>query len=105
LKGSKLRSQIDTLEAPVPTTCCFLNSDLNTLVAGYNDGYVSVIDINKNAFTSNIKTFKPDGKETLNRANIQPNTLACSTSIPVIYGGFEDSTIKSFDFRSSGSYE
>ncbi len=80
-----------------------MNSDLNTLVVGYNDGYLCLNDINKNTFVSNIKTFKPDGKETLNRCNIQPNTLACSTSVPIVYGGFEDSTIKSFDFRSNGN--
>ena len=102
LKASKTRNTLDTLEFPIPTTCTFLNSDLNLLLTGFNDGYISIFDMNKTTFTTNIKTFKPENKEVMNRVNLQANIIICSTSVPLLYGGFEDSTIKSFDLRSYG---
>jgi hypothetical protein len=106
LKSSKLKPSIDTVEAPIPTTCTFLTNE--QLLLGYNDGYLSIFDLNKNTFGNNIKTFKLDkGKESikeLNRGKLQANYLVPSTSVPLIYGGFEDNTIKSFDMRQNGKY-
>ncbi len=78
-----------------------MNSDPNLFVCGFNDGYVSTFDIVKTQFTSNFKTYKLDKNERhhYDKNFYQPNTLI-STSIQSIYGGFEDASIKSFDFRT-----
>jgi WD40 repeat protein len=99
-KSSKIRLPVDGgLENPLPTTCCFMNND--QLVCGFNDSYLSVFDLNKNTFTSNIKTFKNEKNEKIfNMAQHQANYLINSNSVPTLYGGFEDCTIKSIDMRS-----
>lgn len=88
-------------ESPNPTTCCFMNSDSNQFICGFNDGYLSVYDFNKNNFTSNIKVFKNDKNDKIyDRVNQQVNSLVSSQSIPFIYGGFEDGLIKTIDMRT-----
>jgi len=78
-----------------------MNSDPNLFVCGFNDGYLSTFDIVKTQFTSNLKTFKIDKNDRHHhdKTYYQPNCLI-SGSLQTIYGGFEDATIKSCDFRS-----
>ena len=101
LKTNKSRAPIDgASESSIPTASCFNNTDLNQLICGFNDSSLSIYDFNKNSFYSNIKTQKFDKND--NNSNLfeyQPNTLVCSSSVPIVYGGFEDSTIKSIDMR------
>lgn len=98
LKTKKSRGPIENSnELPIPTTCTFMNIDSNQLVCGFNDACLSVYDFNKNYFSSEIKTYK--NEKMSSPIDHQPNCLVSSTSIPTIYGGFEDNTIKSFDMR------
>lgn len=78
-----------------------MNADPNLFVCGFNDGYISTFDLIKTQFTSNLKTYKIDknDKHHYDKAHYQPNCLITGT-LQTIYGGFEDSSIKSFDFRS-----
>jgi hypothetical protein len=101
LKTNKSRAPIDgASESPIPTASCFNNTDLNQLICGFNDSSLSIYDFNKNSFYSNIKTQKFDKNDhPSNLVEYQPNTLVCSSSVPIVYGGFEDSTIKSIDMR------
>jgi striatin 1/3/4 len=70
-------------------------------VCGFSDSYISLYDLNKNLFTSNIKTIKSEKNEkSPTRNTSQSNTLVSSNSIPIVYGGFEDNTIKTIDIRS-----
>jgi striatin 1/3/4 len=102
LKSSKIRPAFDnSLETPLPTTSCFTNNEGSHLICGFTDTYLSVLDLNKNTFCSNIKTFKNEKNEkNVNLSLYQPNCLINSSSVPTIYAGFEDSTIKSIDLRS-----
>lgn len=97
-KTSKFRSNNDGTPPCIPTSSCFNNTDYNSLICGFEDASISIYDFNKNSFYSNIKTFKFENKITL--GDYQPNTLISSLSVPIIYGGFEDSTIKSIDLRT-----
>jgi WD40 repeat protein len=54
--------------------------------------------MNKNSFTSNIKSYKNDRTE--KPINMQPNCIASSSSVPIIYTGCEDGSLKSIDLRS-----
>jgi WD40 repeat protein len=99
LKLTKVRMPLDTISDPIPTTSCFLNTDYNQFVCGFNDAYISVFDLNKASFTSNIRTFKND-KNSANRINLQPNCIVSCSSVPTIYSGFEDNSIKSIDMRT-----
>lgn len=102
LRSSKSRAPLDlSSEVPLPTTCTFLNNEGSQLVCGFDDSYLSVFDFNKNSFTSNIKTFKNEKNEkNINYSQYQANCLVNSSSVPTVYGGFEDFTIKSIDMRS-----
>lgn len=104
LKSSKTRLPLDLTsnEAPIPTTCCFLKTDVNQLPTGFNDSYISIFDFNKNSFTSNIKTSKIE--KVHNRVTIQPNCIVSANNVPMIYSGFEDSSIKSIDIRTGIEY-
>ena len=78
-----------------------MNSDPNLFICGFNDGYLSTYDITKNQFTSNLKTFKLEKNEKHHEKYFyQPNCLISSNTIPTVYGGFEDYSIKSFDLRN-----
>jgi len=89
------------IESPIPTSCCFLNTESSQLICGFNDSYLSIYDLNKNTFTSPIKTQKIDKNDkTKLRNQHQPNTMISSNSVPFIYAGFEDNTIKTIDMRS-----
>jgi WD40 repeat protein len=102
LKAKKSRASIDGLnDMPIPSACTFLNSESNQLVCGFNDSYISLYDLTKNTFTSNIKTLKLEKNEKQAfRNSHQPNTLISSYSLPIIYGGFEDNSIKTIDLRT-----
>lgn len=102
LKSSKARSALDgSNEVVLPTTCCFLNNEGNQLVCGFNDATLSIFDFYKNSFYSNIKTFKNEKNEkNANLSLYQPNCLINTSSVPIMYGGFEDSSIKSIDIRT-----
>lgn len=99
LKSSKSRPNLDSgTETPIPTTCCFLNSDGNQLICGYTDSYISTFDFNKLIFSSNIKSTKIDRNSDYSLSQV--NCLINSTSVPTIYAGYEDNTIKTIDMRS-----
>jgi WD40 repeat protein len=72
------------------------------LLCGFDDGYLSIFDLNKLAFVNSIKTFasyKANEVKDINRSKLQANYLVKSSSEPLVYGGFEDNTIKTFDMR------
>lgn len=72
------------------------------MATGFNDGYISSYDFNKNVFSNNIKTFKLDKNDKVSNKNYyiyQPNCLISSSTVPILYGGFEDCSIKTIDMR------
>ncbi|MCQ2815901.1 MAG: hypothetical protein MJ252_01420 [archaeon] len=100
----KKKPEKGNINAPnecIPTVCEFLNSDNNKLIIGFNDAYVSMMDIEKGSFISSINTYNE--KMTLNRniskINYQPDCFACASALPLVYAGFEDNTIKVMDLR------
>lgn len=99
-KPDKNSNSNDNTES-IPTVCEFLKTDTNKLIIGFNDAYVSLFDIEKNSFYSNINTFneKTYNKLMYQKNYYQPNCFACSSTLPIFYGGFEDNTIKIFDLR------
>ena len=100
-KSSKSRPPLEgNYESPIPTNCCFNATDLNQLICGFNDSTLTIYDLNKNMFHSIIKTFKQDGRQDLLTADYQSNCLISSSTVPIIYAGFEDSTIKTVDLRT-----
>ena len=89
-------------EFAIPTTCEFLSTDSNKLIVGFDDACISIFDIEKENFTTSINTL--DEKTThsnKNRVFYQPNCLTCANTVPIIYGGFEDNTIKIMDIRNN----
>jgi WD40 repeat protein len=78
-----------------------MNSDPNQFICGFNDGSISLFDIVKLQFTSNLNTIKIDknDKHFHDKSFYQPNCLI-SNNLSTIYGGFEDYSIKSFDLRT-----
>lgn len=78
-----------------------MNSDPNQFICGFNDGYISLFDLNKLQFTSNLNTNKieKNDRHYNDISFYQPNCLI-SNNISTIYGGFEDYSIKAFDLRS-----
>ena len=93
-------------ENTIPICCEFMNQDNNKLIIGFNDATLSLLDINKNSFIShynlfNYNYYKKTNNKNINRVLLQPNCLACYSSIPCVFAGFEDSTIKLLDFRNN----
>jgi WD40 repeat protein len=96
---------------PNPTSCSFLSSDTNQLAIGFNDSIISVYDIVKEKFSLNIKTHNlnktinyNNSKEIYSFSHQQPNCITTNSTIPVIYSGFEDGSIKSIDLRNNGKF-
>lgn len=85
----------------IPTVCEFLKTDTNKLAIGFNDAYISLFDIEKGNFYSNFNTFneKLASKSQISKIYYQPNCIACLSSNPIFYAGFEDNSIKVFDLR------
>ena len=93
-------------ENAIPICCEFMNQDNNKLIIGFNDVSLSLLDINKNSFVShynlfNYNHYKKSNNKNINRVLLQPNCLVCYNSIPCVFAGFEDSTIKLLDFRNN----
>jgi len=93
-------------ENAIPICCEFMKQNNDKLIIGFNDDTLSLLDINKNSFTShynlfNYNYYKKTNNKNINRVLLQPNCLACYNSIPCVFAGFEDSTIKLFDFRNN----
>lgn len=93
-------------ENAIPICCEFMKQNNDNLIIGFNDDTLSLLDINKNSFTShynlfNYNYYKKTNNKNINRVLLQPNCLACYNSIPCVFAGFEDSTIKLFDFRNN----
>lgn len=85
-------------EPVIPTTCEFLKTDSNRLVIGFNDSTISTLDVVKNSFVSHYKTMAQNNND-LNKMVYQPNSFVSCLTVPIIYGGFEDSSIKVIDLR------
>lgn len=83
----------------IPTVCNFLKQDSGKLILGFNDATISLMDITKTNFIYSFDTYKGKSNDLQERVLRQPNCFACCDSIPLIYAGFEDWTIKSLDFR------
>lgn len=93
--------QDNSQDSPIPTTSCFSKTDYSNLICGFNDACISLYDFKKQCFHSKIKTYKEDNLPVGGGMElIQPNCFAMSESVPILYSGFEDSTIKSIDLRS-----
>jgi WD40 repeat protein len=93
-------------ENAIPICCEFMKQDNNKLIIGFNDVTLSLLDINKNTFIShynllNYNYYKKTNNKNINRILLQPNCLVCYNSIPCVFAGFEDSTIKLLDFRNN----
>ena len=93
-------------ENAIPICCEFMKQNNDKLVIGFNDDTLSLLDINKNSFIShynlfNYNYYKKTNNKNINRVLLQPNCLVCYNSIPCVFAGFEDSTIKLFDFRNN----
>ena len=93
-------------ENAIPICCEFMKQNNDKLIIGFNDDTLSLLDINKNSFTShynlfNYNYYKKTNNKNINRVLLQPNCLVCYNSIPCVFAGFEDSTIKLFDFRNN----
>ena len=93
-------------ENAIPICCEFMKQNNDKLIIGFNDDTLSLLDINKNSFIShynlfNYNYYKKTNNKNINRVLLQPNCLVCYNSIPCIFAGFEDSTIKLFDFRNN----
>jgi len=93
-------------ENAIPICCEFMKQNNDKLAIGFNDDTLSLLDINKNSFIShynlfNYNYYKKTNNKNINRVLLQPNCLVCYNSIPCVFAGFEDSTIKLFDFRNN----
>ena len=93
-------------ENAIPICCEFLKQENNKLIIGFNDVTLSLLDINKNSFNAhynlfNHNNYKKVNNKNINRAFLQPNCFACYNSIPCVFAGFEDNTIKLLDFRNN----
>jgi striatin 1/3/4 len=93
-------------ENAIPICCEFMKQNNDKLVIGFNDDTLSLLDINKNTFIShynlfNYNYYKKINNKNINRVLLQPNCLVCYNSIPCVFAGCEDSTIKLFDFRNN----
>lgn len=85
----------------IPTTCSFLKTESNKLVVGFNDATISIMDVEKGYFNQHYNTFNEQIShlKNVNRVLYQPNCFALSNSLPLIYSGFEDNSIKILDLR------
>ena len=85
----------------IPTTCSFLKTESNKLVVGFNDATISIMDVEKGYFSQHYNTFNEQIShlKNVNRVLYQPNCFALSNSLPLIYSGFEDNSIKILDLR------
>ena len=107
VKNNKYKkSSYKSDENAIPICCEFMKQNNDKLIIGFNDDTLSLLDINKNSFTShynlfNYNYYKKTNNKNINRVLLQPNCLACYNSIPCVFAGFEDSTIKLFDFRNN----
>jgi len=104
LKNSKSKKSNYLEENAIPTNCQFLKNDDNKLIIGFNDATVSILDINKLNFVNNYNCLSNNNSyQKTNKVLYQPNCFVCSNSIPIIYSGFEDGTIKTFDLRNNNN--
>lgn len=94
-----------------PTTGCFLTSDNSIFASGLTDGNISFIDCNKYSVVSNTKNTKhfsailknkPTSIYSIHNSSHQVNTIKCSSNM--IYAGFDDGTVRNFDYRTENSY-
>ena len=98
-----------------PTVGVFLSDSL--FACGLTDGNISFVDVNKVSVVSNTKntkhlistssvTKRPDAdlfsRPTSNSNQI--DSLCTSWTNSIIYAGFEDGTLKSFDYRTENCY-
>ena len=88
-------------EFAIPTRCDFLKTENNKMVIGFNDATVSIMDVETGAFTLNYNTMAQQGSNVakVNKVLYQPNCFALANSLPLIYTGLEDSSIKVIDLR------
>lgn len=99
LKSIFKQANNDKEDSPIPTCCTFASYDLDKLLVGFNDASLSVVDLNNFTFKSNIKIFN-NKQERVDLRLFQPNCIFSSSSVPIIYIGCEDGTIKSIDMRT-----
>ena len=95
---SKKANYLGNGEYAIPTRCDFLKTENNKMVIGFNDATVSIMDVETGAFTLHYNTMTQQGAK-VNKVLSQPNCFALSNSLPLIYTGFEDSSIKVIDLR------
>ena len=95
---SKKANYLGNGEYAIPTRCDFLKTENNKMVIGFNDATVSIMDVETGAFTLHYNTMTQQGTK-VNKVLSQPNCFALSNSLPLIYTGFEDSSIKVIDLR------
>lgn len=95
---SKKANYLGNGEYAIPTRCDFLKTENNKMVIGFNDATVSIMDVKTGAFTLHYNTMTQQGTK-VNKVLSQPNCFALSNSLPLIYTGFEDSSIKVIDLR------
>lgn len=94
----------------INSTCChYLKYDTNILISGHTDGNISFIDINKLSIISNSKNSKNfQSLSLLDKQTLSPNqvnTIDSQFANGNIFCGFEDGTIKYFDYRTEvGNY-
>lgn len=106
------------------TTCHYLNFNSNIVAIGLVDASISFMDLNKCQIASNTKSTKhlsnsnflnvSTGKKlnpdlfkinsSHNNIKNQINTICSSFSSSLVYGGFEDGSIRYFDYRTENSY-
>ena len=96
---SKKANYLGNGEYAIPTRCDFLKTESNKMVIGFNDATVSIMDVETGAFTLNYNTMTQQNPYKVNKVLFQPNCFALSNSLPLIYTGFEDSSIKVIDLR------
>ncbi len=104
LKNSKSKKSNYLEENAIPTNCQFLKNDDNKLIIGFNDATVSLMDINKYNFINNYNCLSGNNSyQKANKVLYQPNCFVCSNIIPLVYSGFEDGSIKTFDLRNNNN--
>ena len=70
---------------------------------------ISVYDITKEKFSNNVKTHNltktinfNNSKDIYSLSYQQPNCITSNSTVPIIYSGFEDGSLKSIDLRNNG---
>jgi WD40 repeat protein len=102
LYKKKYKSNNNNNNNNIPTCCDFLHTNNNKLIVGFNNNFLSIFDINKKLFDN---YFNLSTNNINNNRNIynQPNCIKNSNTIPIIYTGNEDGTIKLLDLRNNSN--